>query len=456
MEQLGEIQIPEIEEKKRRGRKWKIAAGILAALLVVLTAAGVIFAKWYFTEERALLRALRNLSEEIQERQVLWEAAVGNGTADGLDRIKLTTVCNLSGGELPFTLGIDTMLRRDAGARKMEASTEFSVMNHKLVKWNLYGEDKLLSMAFPGFLEQNFVFDAERIDLQYNASLLAEKFGALEDCAFSIDLFPARKPFPWPQYLEDWQEEIHIEKLEDPTDVEIPEKDDRQYRCSQYRLTIAGDWVNHGIEEWLETFSAGTGGRKGIADSWKLGEGRAEIARDIVVLIAVEEKNDRIVRISLEEPFILSVEKEEQNIEMETIGSVCFLGEGRHIDDIVVSAETAFPLAALGLDERLLAVFGGGDGAEDKIEMRLCAELLYNENDTSVTAGLQGLTVSVDRFGTCKLTGEAVLEPLREEIGPPAGENIRLFEITEEEYQSLVRQVMQKVGRWLKAYSIFR
>lgn len=433
MEHLGEIQIPEIEEKKHWNRKWKMAAGTLAGCIVVFAAAAIIFARLYFTEERALFKAFQNLEEEIQERQTLWEKAAGNGAEDSLDRIKLTTVCNLSGEELPFTLGIDTILLRDAGARRMKAGTEFSIMNNKLVEWNLYGEDKTLSMSLPGFFEQNLVFDAERIDIQYNESLLAEKFGNLEDCAISIDLFPAKRLLPWMRYLENWEEGISVEKMEELIDLNVPEKDNRQYRCSQYRLTISKDWLNERIS-----------GKEVIS----------EIPRDIVVVIALEEKNDRIVRISLEEPFILCVEKDKRKIEMETTGSISFLGEDRSIDDIVVSMESGIPLSALGLNERLLAMFGK-DSAEEKIQMQSSIELLYDENDTSVTASLHKLTVSVDMLGTYKLTGEAVLEPLREEIEPPEGEDIRLFEMTEEEYQDLTKQVMQKIWRWIKAYSIF-
>ena len=69
MEHLGEIQIPEIEEKKRWNPKWKIAAGILAGCIVVFAAAVIVFVRLYFTEERALLKALGNLSAEMRERQ---------------------------------------------------------------------------------------------------------------------------------------------------------------------------------------------------------------------------------------------------------------------------------------------------------------------------------------------------------------------------------------------------
>lgn len=454
MEQLGEIQIPEIEEKKHWNRKWKRAAGILAGCIAVILAAVIVFVRLYFTEERALLKAFRNLSEEIQEQQALWEEASGNGPADSLDQIRLTTICNLSGEELPFTLGVDTTLLRDADARRMKADTEFSVMNNKLLELNLFGEDRTLCVGLPDLFEQNLVFDTEQIDVQYNDSLFAEKFGALEDHAISIDLFPAKRFLPWMQYLESWQEGISMEKLEELIDINVPERENRKYRCSQYRLTISKDWINGRIAEI-----------KAVAEEKATAEEKAGIAieeevtgaitRDIIVTIAVEEKNDRIVRISLEEPVAVAIGEKEREIEIEVSGDICFLGEDRSIDDIVVSMESEVPLTVLGLDEWLLTVFGSKDGTEDKIEMQLRAEFLYDENDTSVTADLHRLTVSVDRFGTYKLTGEAVLMPLQEAIEPPAGEAIRLFEMTDEEYQDLEQQIMRKIWRWMKAYSIF-
>lgn len=449
MERMDEIQIPEIEEKKhwkgRQWQQWNIAAGILAGCVVVLAAAIFLFSKWYFSEERVLLRAFQNLSKEVLERRALWEEATGNGLGDELNQIKVTTVCNLSGDGLPFTLGVDTILSRDADARKMKVCTKFSVSNTKLAEFEIYGEDKTLTLTLPDFFEKNFVFDAERIDAQYNDSLFAEIFGTLKDCEISIDLFPEGNPVLWMQYLEGWQENIHIEKLENAIDISVPEKDSRQYRCSQYRLTVSADWINKLVME-------GTA----ASDSLSEKEGIiAEIAQDIVIVAAIEEKNDRIVRISFEEPFVFFVGNEEHRIVMESSGAVCFLGEKRSIDDIFVSMQTEMPLAALGLDERLLAVFGNQSGVEDKIVIDLGVEALYDENDTCVMTNLHKLTVSVDRIGSFKLTGKMEMEPLREELAVPEGENIRLFEITEEEYQNMRGQVMKKIWRWLKALSLF-
>lgn len=292
MEQFGEIQIPEIEEKKRWSRKRKIAAGIFAGCIIMSVIAVFIFSKWYFTEERAFLRAFQKLAGEARERQELWEEVTENGPADSLDQIQLTTICNLSGEELPFTLGVDTTLKRDVDARKMQAETKCSVMNNQLAELNVYGEDGTFIVTFPDFWEQNFVFDAERIDIQYNESLFAEIFGTLEDCEISIDLFRKKEPVQWIKYLVDWQKEINLEKLENPIDIGVPERDDRKYRCSQYRLTISKDWINTMMMDYIVSI---LGVEKGVV---------VEIAQDLVIVVAIEEKTDRIVRISVEEPLL--------------------------------------------------------------------------------------------------------------------------------------------------------
>lgn len=478
MNQFGEIQIPEIEEKKRFGRRprrnRKPAAGILAGVLLLAAAAAFAFVRLYDTDERVILKAFRNLAEEALERRELWETAAGNGQGNGtpgngqsengqsenvpsgdrtgqnqpdrwFDRISLETVCNLSGEGLPFTLGVDTVLARDAEARKMKACTKFSVSNTKLAELEFYGGDDELIVRLPDFSEKNFTFDGERIDVQYNGSLFAKIFGTLQNREISINLFPERTPVPWIRYLEGWQEKVGIEKLENAVNISVPERDDRQYRCSQYRLTISADWMNALIMDCMEA-SGNPLAEEGIT---------AEITGDIAIILAIEEKNDRLVRISLEEPFGFSVGNAEHRTVFETSGEICFLGEARSIDDILVSMKTEMPLSALGLDERLLAVFGNRAGTEDVIEADLSAEVLYDENDTSVTADLHRLTVSVDRIGNFKLTGKAKIEPLREEIEEPSGERIRLFEITEEAYADLRDQIMKKVWRWMKALSVF-
>lgn len=449
MEQMGEIRIPEIEEKKRlRGpHRWnrKMTAGIFAVCIAVSAVAALIFVKLYFTEERALLHAFGNLAKEVQEWQELWEEATGNGPGNGLDQISLTTVCNFSGEELPFTLGIDTTLVRDADARKMKADAKLSVRNVKLMEMELYGEDRELMLTLPDFFEHSFSFDADRIDEQYNASLFAKIFGKLEDCELSLDFFPERNPVSWARHLEGWQEAVLIEKLEKPLDIKVPERDDRQYRCSQYRLTISADWINARLAECMEAL-AGLSAENGIV---------TESGQDIAVIISVEEKTDRIIRISPEKPIVLSIGKDEERIEFAVSGDICFLGDNRSIDDIVVSMRTELPLSILGVDERLLAVFGNKHDVTDKIAVEWNTEILYDETDTSVTARLHKLTVSVDRIGTFQLNGDAVIKPLREEIEPPEGESIRLFEINEEAYQNLRDSIMKKIWRYLKALSIF-
>ena len=260
MEQFDEIRIPEIEEKSR---KWKIAGiiGIAGGSVVLFAIIVILTIRLFSREESALLKGIRNLAEEAAARQELWEAAGGYTSADGFGNIKTTTVFNLSSDELPITLGIDTVLLQDAEERKLRTSTEFSVMNNKLAEMDIYGEEDTLVVALPDFWEQNLAFGTQRIDEQYNNSLLAEKFGKLEMQDISIELFPKKEYLSWQDSIAFWQAEIEnffhsnkrsdsdkegndleeersrisIEKLEELIEISVPEKG-RQYQCSQYRL----------------------------------------------------------------------------------------------------------------------------------------------------------------------------------------------------------------------------
>ncbi len=449
MEQFEEILIPEIEiNDKRHGRR-RFAVWTAAACAIVLIAAGFLVIRWYGSEERALVKGMLNLAEEVKERQALWETASGNAPEDPFGAMKMTTVFNVSSEELPVTLGVDTVFLRDAKARRLRADTEISVMNNKLAGVSLIGLDHTLIVTIPAFFRQNLELDTQRIDRQYNDSLFAEKFGRIEDLEVSLDLFPEETGAIWRELygnlsecmeyirdngiqnggiLNDHMYTVEIEKLEKPLVISVPEKDNKQYQCSQYRIEIS-----YGEEE---------------AD-----------APECMVLLAAVDENDRIVQITLEETDIMIRRKsgesdpaQIQYINLKLTGSVNFLGEERSIDDIIVNMQAEIPLYILPLDKRLLSVFGNRfDREEETIEIQAGAEIVYDENDSSVTTQLHKLTVAVDRIGSFKVTGKAVAEPLREAIAEPEGETIRLFEITGAQYQDLEAQFWQRIWRWLKA-----
>lgn len=413
MEQYEEIPIPEIEERMPRKRKpMFLAAGMCAALAAVIVTVIVMV---YGKEERALVKSLQNLAKEMEEWQSLWEAAGGK------EGFALDTVLNLSAEELPITLGVDTVLRKDDSERKLQATTVFSVMNNKLLELGIYAEDETVMASLPSIWQQNFSFGTKRIDRQYNDSLLAKKWGQIESGEISCTLFPEQDPLFWKAMFSRYKEvvdilskkkkdedkalsEITIEKLEGEILIDsVAEHSSRQYRCSQYRVALV---------------------------------------EDVVLLIAVDE-NERIVRVSLEEPLWIEDKK--------LTGSIFFMGEDRSIDDIVVEMQMELPLDYIPLEERLLSVFGNRiaqEGTEDKIEITLAAEMVYDESDTCVVANLDKLTASVDRIGTFQVKGNMTFAPLQEEIEPLSGETIRLFEMTEEEYKDLERQLLQKLWKW--------
>lgn len=409
MEQQDEILIPEIEEKPNKKRK--LAVGIAAVCIVAATAAVVVavvtaFAKVYFGENRALVKGLQNLAAEVEEQQ---ELTVQNKTG----AVNAETSFNVNIENLPVTLGIDTQILRDVEARKLRTSTEVSVMNMNLAKVEIYGEDETLAVAVPTIWEQNFVFDVKQIDRQYNDSLLAEKWGRIDGLPeISLDLFAESERLPWKELVIHCQEilkDLEIGRIEKKIAVNIPEKDNRQYQCSQYRVVMP-------VTEM-------------IGMEWAVSD------ENMILLLSVDE-NDRIVQISLDEPFLLP--------EGELTGNVCFVGEDRSIDDIVVNMQIKGKADMSQLDESLLSEFGGVS-MEQSVEIEMNAESVFDKNDTSVNINLDKLTVSVIDFGALNVNGSITLEPLGEEIEPLAGESIRIFEITEDEYSALEGEIMRKL-----------
>ena len=405
MEQQDEIMIPEIEDKPNKKRK--LAVGIAAVCIVAVAAVVVVAAKVYFSENRALVKGLQNLAVEVQERQ---ELTAQNKTG----AVNAETSFNVSVEDLPVTLGIDTQILRDVEARKLRASTAVSVMNMNLAKVEIYGEDETLAVAVPTIWEQKFVFDTKQIDRQYKNSLLAEKWGRLDGIPeISHDLFAERERLPWKELVIHCQEilkDLEIERIEEKIAVNIPEKDNKQYQCNQCRVVMPTAEVA-GME-------------------WDFSD------ENMILLLSIDE-NDRIVQISLEEPVLLPAEGE-------LIGSMSFVGEDRSIDDIIVNMQIKAKADMSRLDESLLSELGSIN-LEQTVEIEMNAECVFDENDTSVIINLDKLTVSVTDFGALKMKGSITLEPLGEEIEPLEGESVRIFEITEEEYDALVWQMTKKL-----------
>lgn len=412
MEQQDEIVIPEIEDKPNKKRK--LAVGIAAVCIVAVAAVVVVIAKVYFSENRALVKGLQNLAAEVQEQQELTEQ---NKTS----AVKEVTSFNVSVEDLPVTLGIDTQILCDVDARKLRSSMAVSVMNMNLVKLEIYGEDETLAVAVPTIWEQNFVFDTKQIDRQYNNSLLAEKWGRIDGLPeISLDLFAEEESLPWQELVMHCQEilkDLEIERIEEKIAVNIPEKDNKQYQCSQYRVVMPLTEVT-GVE-------------------WDV------LDENMILLVSVDE-NNRIVQISLEEPLLWSEGELLGSIREELTGNISFVGEGRSIDDIIVNMQIKGKADMSQLDESLLSELDG-ISMEPIVELEMNAECVFDENDTSVTINLDKLTVSVTDLGVIKVNGSIVSEPFGEEIEPLTGESIRIFEITEEEYNALVWQRTKKL-----------
>lgn len=436
MEQ-NEILIPEIPEKKNKKKIWLVAAGVLAACLLVGALAFACIVKLYHTNERKLLQGFITLAEEVGDWNEIWKAETGKDFANASDQMQLTTTMNVSGEDLPITLGIDVVSRKDVEAKRLQTSLILSVSNTDLAEIIAYGNEKKIMLAMPDFFRQNLSFQTTHIEQQYNQSLWAEKFGKMEKEEITIDLFDgedkAEKEIDIEQLINKWKEMdtegITIEELENDSE------NSTVYHDTQYRIVLPQELVE-GIVETESTQDSG--------------EKTEELVSDVVLLVSMD-KDNRIVQIKFEEPVLISAGGKET---ISISGSMMFRGEERSIDDIDVRCEWDIPMDALELDEKTkeaLEAFGNKSGSQDKIEIVTDMNIVLNENDISVVADLNTLTISVDRLGTYKVTGSVKAEPLQEAIRPLEGETISLFEITEEEYEDLTTQISHNLYKWIAA-----
>ena len=182
------------------------------------------------------------------------------------------------------------------------------------------------------------------------------------------------------------------------------------------------------------------------------------IQKDLVLLTALD-KRDRIIQIALDEPLAYTIEFEGTQLEgvqflAKAGGSICFLGEGRSIDDITVSMDMSMIQTKQAEEDSLFSTFGKFLNLEDTLyEIQSDIHMLYNENDTCVTTHINQLTASFGNAGNYKVTGEISLEPLQEKIESLEGETLQVFEITEEEYEDLEDQLRKTIKKWLRALS---
>lgn len=441
MEPWEQISIPEIQEKSHQKRNALIIAAVAGGCILAVFLSGVFLFRIYNTAERRLLKGFQRLAGEIIEQRVLLNGAGEDASKPGA--MKIETTLNLSSEELPVTLGVDTVLLRDMDARRMRADTALSVMNRKLVQIQTYGEEDTLTLRLPDFFDQNLTFDTRRIDSQYNHSLFAEKFGEVDMPEISLRLFPEQA---WSQeelqkvlgdFLEDWKEsrksgdtlqEIQVEMMEKEVEVNIPGDGGRQYLCSQYLVTIPKEW------------------------SRRLGmdEEKVRLEQDIALLVAMD-RHSRIICLSLEEPLSLMVETENGEKLVELDADIRFLGEERSIDDMIIGMELEIPVTYPGAERSwrgLLPGRGNAAAKEHRVALRVETELVFTENNMRIVMEPNQITAALDDEDLFKVTGRIVWEPLREEIEPLEGGTIRLFEITEEQYEDLEQQLSRKLRKW--------
>ncbi|MDE6750124.1 MAG: hypothetical protein K2K21_13830 [Lachnospiraceae bacterium] len=446
--QYNQIYIPQMEEKPHKNTK--IVVAVVLACVVVFAAmavAGVMVVRAYNSDERKFMKGFMNLAEEINERRQLWETATGESLTEGGGSTQTEMTFNLSSDEFPVTIGLDMSFLKDNDVRKIRNEAVLSVMNSDLIGYTIYGDNKRIILSVPEIWRQNFEFSPSQIDRQYNESLLAEKFGTIDSEEISIDFFEENEDDLSSNVLKEWLEEvlefsqnmknsttgsvqgISIENPEGTVTISFPEKDDKEYECREYRMTISKEWIESTQDAKVTVNTTGV-------------EVTTAISSDFVLLIDMD-KNNRIIRIASEKPVQFLVESDEFSGFAGYSMSVGFLGEKRSIDDIYVNIDIDYTLD-------MTDWYSG----EEKFLIQFDSQIGYDENDACVTVDIDKLEISNDTIGTLKMTGKIDMEPLKEKIQPLEGETIQLFRITEEEYEDLENQLNETIMKWMNILSL--
>lgn len=455
----NEIQIPEIAEKQKQKKTWIVAAGILAACFIVVAMILVVIVKIYNTDERKLLAGFKNLAEEAGEWNEIWQKETGNDLSHYMDNGKVTGSFNLSAEEIPVTIGIDIESMRDIDAKRVQASMILSVTNVDLAEISLYGDEKQMIIFTPDFWKQNLAFQTSHIEKQYNNSMWADKFGKIDEEEITLDLFEEAEEqglqIDFSKLLEEWKEfkksGLTIEKLDKTVEIDVQNRNNTVYQCSQYRITIPQELVGSIVElsgtTANEPITTELNGNVYTAQQEIVIE---EIASDVVLLVAMN-KNNQIVQIQFEEPVLLSTGADEK---IEFSGYIMFLGTERSIDDTLARFKWNIPMAACIDDEetkKTLDEYGIDEEFLPDVNIVTDMNITFDGNDVCVGMNLDELTMSVEGLGTYKVTGNVEVEPLEETIKPLEGETIDLFKMTEEEYEDLESQLLDNLNKWSSA-----
>ena len=311
---------------QKKGSAAKILIGIACALVAVIGIGIGVLAYFMSTPAYKVQKGLANLAKDIAENSNPLTDKLGmDDIAEMLqeDGGHVQTILNVTvdiPSEDRITVGVDTNYYKDVRAKELSADTSVSVMNNDLFSFNMYANDEVFAFSIPELFLEDVYIENENLVSQYNNSIFGSIYPSdMED--FSIDLFQDNKDktslsgrrnqsSAWGKLENDidaCRKAMTIEKVEKGLyRVTFPAKETDRL----YKRILESVYQDDELREYL------------FPDDYK-----KIIASDISLLFEINGKN-RIDSIMLEEP----VEMLDGEASMD--GEIFFLGEKISTDKI--------------------------------------------------------------------------------------------------------------------------
>lgn len=466
---------------QKKGTVVKILIAVASLIVAVFLAVGIAVAYFRSTPAYRIGKGIQNLSKELE--------GCRNPLTDkiGVEEILLmmveegthveTKMNFTSEGLFGTTIGIDTDYAKDVERKELSLDTSISVMNYNFAQLLVYADEETFCFSIPELFMENMYIENEDVVSQYNQSFLAEVIGRSEMEEFSLDIFEdvedrlsLREWKNLDQFMEQYEEDLKACR-----DKMIMEKVERGvyriiYPAREMDRLLKGMMRNYeaiykisGEEIWWEEYDR-------LIDS------------DIQVLLEIDGRN-RIESISFDEPIVMidgeasmegsfhllgtarSIDKVQGEIAVEGVDGVersihCQILQQPSEDCLEIELDidlmeekdsilrVKYEMESDAVRDEFAVNFSVWDDEED-IEIRLEGSLDDIVRGRSVDLDLEELAIFMDGEEMCKITGEVLIEPLQEEITSEVRKETAFFEMTEEEWLTILYRISGEYGSML-------
>lgn len=503
--------VPQVQ-KKKRGKRILIAAGIVVLAIALLLA-------WFLSNRKnrvvlgfvALQKDLQEWKDPVAE-ETGWMTILNHTLSDNAS---LTYHLNVSqfaldsffepGGNAGLvqyldnaTIGFDGTLQRDLTNRKLRLQTSAGIANMKLGEADMTVDGTQVALQVPLLMDQPISFSSENLGSQVNSSAFGKRYHTRLPENLSLPFFEklSIRRFDSKQFLKD-----HATDLEQCyRNLEISKKAQEQDGLKAYTVTIRAADLNQLFRDLCDSM-AGSEGEKLLQQSGfslqrdlPLLQGKKELtASDAVFLVSLDQ-DGQIREIAAKEPLLLGdggwkltgqLELSGEERPCDELTSVLTLSgpdgeqqtlqlENHHestddtmTDQLSVSARLnqkgklqGFPASSSAEvtfhaeRENMLytLVFSGEhDGVRDKLDFQ--GNFGNYEKDVRTSMVIDHLRISHNDVSLCKITGTLYQEPLTEQLTLQQQDTVPVFTLDEEAVDSLVTGWKQKLSAEIRKYT---